>query len=114
MWPMQPIIVSSIFLVVLHAWIISLIPPDQAMCLCSGRVTVSVLKLKSHLRMVFVSDNPPSTVNLYSAIIFLQGIGSFALFGWAVTSIAKGIAASSQSVFMVLGRLTVSPILLSI
>ncbi len=94
-WPMHPIVDSRILFVVLRAWIISLISRDQAMCLRSGRVKVSVLKLKYHPRIVFVSDNPPSAVNLSSAIIFLLGIGSFALFGWAATLIAKGIAASS-------------------
>jgi hypothetical protein len=46
--------------------------------------------------MIFVSDSPLSAVNLSLAIIFLWGIGSFVMFGQAVTSIAKEIAASSQ------------------
>ncbi len=94
----------SCFCVLFISWISC----NRAMCLCSGRVTVSVLKLKCHLRMIFVSDSPPSTVNLSSATIFTQRIGSFTLFGWAGTSIGKGITASSQLAFMGrVGRLLV-------
>ena len=67
------------------------------MYLCSGRETVSVRKLKSHPKIVFVSDNPPSAFNLSSATIFSRGIGSFGLMGHAATSIARGIAAAILS-----------------
>ena len=79
------------------------------MYLCSGRETVSVRKLKSHPRIVFVSDNPPSAFNLSSATIFSRGIGSLGSLGRAATSIARGIAAAILSMFFEPGMLTVSP-----
>ncbi len=84
---------------------------DHALNFCSMRVTVSVLKLKCHPRIVFVSDNPPSAANLSFASIGLWGMGLFLLFGWAAISIASGIAVSSQSVFLVPGRWTVNPVM---
>ncbi len=69
-------------------------------------------KLKCHPRIIFVSDNPPSAINLSFSTIGLQGMGLFLLFGWVATSIASGIAASSQSAFLVPGRSTVNPIML--
>jgi hypothetical protein len=54
---------------------------------------VSVQKSKCHTRKIFVSDIPPSAVNLSLAIIFLQGMGLFKPFGHAATSIAKKITA---------------------
>ena len=83
---------------------------DHAMYLCSGRDTVSVRKLKSHPRIVFVSDNPPSAFNLSSATIFLRGIGSFTSIGRATTSITRGMAASNRSAFLVPGKSTVRPV----
>jgi hypothetical protein len=74
------------------------------MNLCSGRVTEIVLKLKCHPRIIFVSVNPPSVFNLSFATIGSRGMGSFLSFGWAATSIASGIAASSQSAFLMPGR----------
>ena len=83
------------------------------MYLCSGRDTVSVRKLKSHLRIVFVSDNPPSAFNLSSATIFSRGIGSLGSLGRAATSIARGIAAAILSMFFEPGMSTVSPVVSS-
>ncbi len=75
---------------------------------------VSNLKLKCQPRITFVSANPPSAVNLSSATIFLRGIGSFASFRRAAILIARGIAASNWSMFLVPGRSMVKPIVLSI
>ncbi len=107
MCPIHLIIDSSAFFDVLLMLIICWILVDHVMNLCLGRVVVSVLKLKCHPRIIFVSDNPPSAANLFFAIIGLQGIGLFLSFGWASISIASGIAASnSQSVFLLPGRST--------
>ncbi len=82
------------------------------MNLCLGRFAVSVLTLKCHPRIIFLSDNPPYAANLSFAIIGSQGIGSFLTFGRAATSIASGIAASSQSTFLVPGSSTLNPVVL--
>jgi len=71
---------------------------------------VSVQKLKSHLRMSFVSDNQPSAFNLSSTTIFSCGIGSLTSFGRAATSTARVIVASMRSAFRDPGKSTVSPI----
>jgi hypothetical protein len=94
--PICPIIDSSAFFDVLLVMIICCILADHSMNLCSERFTVNVLKLKCHPRIIFVSDNPPSAANLSFAIIGSWGIGLFLSFGWAATSIASGIAASSH------------------
>jgi hypothetical protein len=107
--PIRPIIDPSAFFDILLMLIICSIWVDHTMNLCSGRVTVSVLKMKCHPRIIFVSDNPPSADNLFFAINGLKGIGSFLSFCQASTSIASGIAAFSQSVFLVPGRSTVNP-----
>ncbi len=70
---------------------------------------MSVLKLNSQLRITLGSERPPSANNLTFAPIVLQGIDLFVLSGQAVTSIARGIAASKQDAFLVPGMLTVSP-----
>ncbi len=62
---------------------------------CSGILMVSVLTLKCHLRIIFVSEDPPSAASLSFAIIGLQGMRSFLSFGQAATLIVSGIAASS-------------------
>jgi hypothetical protein len=59
MFPICPIVNSSVFFDVFLVLIISWILTDHAINLCLGGVTVSVLKLKRHLRIIFVSDNPP-------------------------------------------------------
>ncbi len=74
---------------------------------------MSVLKLKCHQRITFVSNNPPSALNYSLATISLQEIGSFLLFGWAATLIASGIAALSLLAFPVPGRSKVSLVMSS-
>ncbi len=71
---------------------------------------MSVRKLKSHPRIMFVSDNPPSAVNLSSATIFSRGIGSLGSLGRAATSIARGIGAAIRSILFEPGISIVSPI----
>jgi hypothetical protein len=71
---------------------------------------VSVLTLKCHPRIIFVSDDPPSAASLSFAIIGSQGMGSFLLFDQAATLIVSGFAASSSSMFLVSGRTTVIPV----
>jgi hypothetical protein len=109
--PMRPIINSNCFSVVHRFSIIRLISQDHAVYLCSGRVTVSVLKLKSHPRIIFVSVNPPSAINFSNATIRFRGIGSLGSNGQAATSIVRAIAVSSLSAFIVPGRSIVRPIM---
>ncbi len=53
------------------------------MCLCCGKVILSVRKLKpQHPRITFFSESPaPSAVNLSSTTIFSHWIGSFGSLG---------------------------------
>ncbi len=83
-------------------WILT----DHAMCLCSRRVMVSVLKLKFQPRIMFVSAQPPSTANLSFAIIGLWGMGLCLSLGHAANLIASGNAASSLMAFSVSRRST--------
>jgi hypothetical protein len=85
---------SSAFFDVLLVLIICSILADHDMNLCLGRFTLSVLKLKCHPRIVFVSDNPLSAAYLSFATISLWGMGLFLSFGWAATLIVIGIAAT--------------------
>ena len=70
---------------------------------------MSVRKLKSHPKIIFVSERPPSAANLSFATIVSRGIGSFTSSGRAATSIARGIAASNRDAFSVPGMSTVRP-----
>ena len=70
---------------------------------------MSVRKLKSHPKITFVSERPPSANNQSFATIVSQGIGLFTLPGQAATSIARGIAASNRDAFLVPGMSTVRP-----
>ncbi len=89
---MRPIVVSRSAEVILPYGIIMEIASTHAIFLCLGRVTVSVLKLNSHSRIIFVSEIPPSANTLSPASIPLQGIGSLTSGGQAQDSIAMGIA----------------------
>ena len=113
MCPRRPIVDSSCFFVIRRDQIICFSSLDHTMYLCLMRDTVSVQKLKSHPRVIFVSDNPPLDFNLSSATIFLHGIGFFTSFGRAATSIARWMSASNQSVCFVPGKLTVRPVVSS-
>jgi hypothetical protein len=67
--------------------------------------------LKSHPNITFNLANPPYAFNLSCATIGSRGVGSLTLFGWAATSIARGIAALSLLALSVPGRLAVRPVL---
>jgi hypothetical protein len=110
--PMRPIGDSNCFFVVHCFLIICRISRDHTIYLCSGRVTVGVLKLNSHPRIIFVSVNPPSAINFSSATISSRGMGSMTSHGRAATLIARAIAASSLLAFIVPGRLIVRPVVL--
>ena len=75
---------------------------------------MSVRKLKSHPRIIFVSERLPSANNLSFATIVLQGIGSFTLSGRAAISFARGVAASNRDAFSEPVKSTVRPIVSSI
>ncbi len=96
MWPSGPIVNLRAFYVVLPSPMIVWIFLDHAMCFCSGRLRVSVQKLKFHPRIIFVSANPPSAFNLSYNTIGSRGIGSLMLFGQAGCFKSVGIACPGE------------------